>query len=446
MEHFVIGSIMISRIMDFLQNGIWKADLQKYPSFKAWALRVLRIVIMASVRFEKDDCQRSASVLTYYSLLNIVPLFAVLFAITKGFGLEKLIVRQIMQVGRDLNWQGDITARIIDFSRSMLANAKGEVIVGFGAVILFWTVISILSRIEESFNTIWEARQSRTIIRKFTDYLSMIVLAPILFALWSSVNVLIAGEVTGFIHDIAFLGGPILFLLRLLPYVSICMLLVLLFLVMPNTRISFRSALIAAIVSGVLIQLVQWAYIKFQIGVTTQSAIYGSFAAIPLFLAYLQTSWLIVLFGAETANAVENYETYGFHPDFSRIGVSGRRLIMLRIFHLLAMRFENGQHPLTSGQISKELAIPERFVRHILLNLVDVDLVSEITRGPRRMSTYQPARPISGTTIKDVIDAYEKTAQVGGLPMDHNDPTALSLQNLFQNMDRSAANIKIKDI
>ena len=437
---------MISRIIDFLQNGIWKIDIEKYPAIKAWPLRILRVVIMAAVRFRKDDCERSASVLTYYSLLNIVPLFAVLFAIAKGFGLEKLIVRQIIQVGNDLNWQGDVTAKIIDFSRSLLANAKGEVIVGFGVVILFWTVISILSRIEESLNTIWEARQSRTIVRKFTDYLSMVVLAPILFALWSSVNVLIAGEVRGFTSDIAFLGGPILFLLKLLPYVSICMLLMILFLVMPNARISIRSALIAAVVSGILIQIVQWAYIKSQIGVATQSAIYGSFAAIPLFLAYLQISWLIVLFGAETANAVENYETYGFHPDFSRIGVAGRRVVMLRIFHLLAVRFEKGEAPLTSAQISRELAIPDRFVRHILLNLVGVDLVSEITRGPRRMSTYQPARPISDTTVREVIDAYEKTAQIGGLPIDRNDATAVSLKALFQNMDRASADIKIKDI
>lgn len=437
---------MISRIIDFLQNGIWKIDIEKYPAVKAWPLRILRIAIMAAIRFRKDDCERSASVLTYYSLLNIVPLLAVLFAIAKGFGLEKLIVRQITRMGEDLNWQGDITVKIIDFSRSLLANAKGEVIVGFGVVILFWTVISILSRIEESFNTIWEARQSRTIVRKFTDYLSMVVLAPILFALWSSVNVLIAGEVRGFTSDIAFLGGPILFLLRLLPYVSICMLLVILFLVMPNARIAFRSAVIAAVVSGILIQIVQWAYIKFQIGVATQSAIYGSFAAIPLFLAYLQISWLIVLFGAETANAVENYETYGFHPDFSRIGVGGRRVVMLRIFHLLALRFEKGEAPLTSGQISRELAIPDRFVRHILLNLVAVDLVSEITRGPKRMSTYQPARPISDTTIREVIDAYEKTAQIGGLPIDQNDATDMSLKTLFQNMDRSSAGIKIKDI
>src|SRR5512137_2615031 len=137
---------MISRIIDFLQNGIWKTDIEKYPAVKAWPLRILRVVIMAAVRFRKDDCERSASVLTYYSLLNIVPLFAVLFAIAKGFGLEKLIVRQILQLGDDLNWQADITTKIIEFSRSLLANARGEVIVGFGAVILFWTVISILSR------------------------------------------------------------------------------------------------------------------------------------------------------------------------------------------------------------------------------------------------------------------------------------------------------------
>ena len=139
---------MIARIVDFLQNGIWKTDIEKYPAIKAWPLRILRIVIMAAVRFEKDDCQRSASALTYYSLLNIVPLFAVLFAIAKGFGLEKLIVRQIVQAGKDLNWQGDITLRIVDSSRSLLANAKYEVIVGFGVVILVWTVFSILRRIE----------------------------------------------------------------------------------------------------------------------------------------------------------------------------------------------------------------------------------------------------------------------------------------------------------
>jgi membrane protein len=429
---------------EFLKTGIWKIELDTYPPFKAWCLRILRIIVMAMIRFKKDNCQRGASVLTYYSLLNIVPLFAVLFAIAKGFGLEKLVVRQIMRFGTDSNWQADITARIVDFSRSLLANARGEIIVGFGVVILFWTVISILGLIEHSFNTIWEAKQSRSIVRKFTDYLSMIILTPIFFALWSSLNVLIAGEVKGFISDIGFIGDPLLYFLRVLPYISICILLFILYIVMPNTRIPVRSAIIAALVSGVLIQVVQWAYIKFQIGVAMQSAIYGSFAAIPLFLTYLQISWIIVLFGAEIASAVENSRTYGYHPDLSRIGIAGRRLLMLRVFHLLVKTFEKGETPLSAVEVSKSLRMPERFAKHILNELVDVDLVSEITKGSRSDSQYQPARP-ADITIKQVVDAYEKTAQAN-IPAVNEDTLAASLRGLFDRMEKSPENLNIKEI
>jgi membrane protein len=318
------------------------------------------------------------------------------------------------------------------------------VIVGVGIVILFWTVITILGRIEDSFNTIWEARQSRTIIRKFTDYLSMMVLGPILFALWSSVNVLVAGEVRGFMSDISFIGPVTLFLLKLLPYLSIWMLLLILYLVMPNTRVPVRSAITAAFVSGILIQVVQWIYIKFQIGVSTQSAIYGSFAAIPLFLAWLQVSWIIVLVGAEIANAAENQETYGFHPDYSRVGEARRRLIMLRIFHLLVKRFETGEKPLTAGEISKTLRIPERFVRKVLADLVEVDLVSEITRGTRKESRFQPARAIANITIKQALDAYEKNDAEE--PIREDDKLALSLKTLLETMETSPANVKLKEI
>ncbi|MEN6616258.1 MAG: YihY/virulence factor BrkB family protein [Syntrophorhabdus sp.] len=437
---------MISKIVKFLHTGIWKIEIDRYPPFQAWCLRILRVIVMAAIRFEKDDCRRGASVLTYYSLLNIVPLFAVLFAIAKAFGLEKLIVRQIMQFGRDSNWQADITTRIIDFSRSLLAHARGEIIVGFGVIILFWTVISILGLIETSFNTIWEAKQSRSIVRKLTDYLSMIVLAPIFFALWSSINVLIVGEVKGFISDIGFIGDPLLYMLRLLPYISICVLLFILYMVMPNTRIPVRSAVIAALVSGILIQLVQWAYIKFQIGVATQSAIYGSFAAIPLFLAYLQISWTIVLFGAEIASAVENQKTYGYHPDFSRIGIGGRRLLMLRIFHMLVKTFEKGQAPVSTADVSRTLRMPQRFAQHILNELSDADLVSEITKSSRIESQYQPEKTIAEITIKQVMDAYEKTAQVDILAVDEDDTLALSLKRLLESMESSPANLKIKEI
>ncbi len=435
---------MIAKAIRFFQAGIWDMRLENLPFLKATVVRAARIVVMAIHKFQTDHCQRNASVLTYYSLLNIVPLFAVIFAIAKGFGLEKLIVRQIVQLGRDANWQAEVTARIIQFSRSLLYYAKGEIIVGVGIVILFWTVISILGKIEDSFNTIWEARQSRTIIRKFTDYLSLMVLGPILFALWSSVNVLVAGEVKGFMSDISFIGPITLFLLKLLPYFSIWILLLILYLVMPNTRVPVRSAITAAFVSGTLIQIAQWVYIRFQIGVSKQSAIYGSFAAIPLFLAWLQISWIIVLLGAEIANAAENQETYGFHPDYSRVGDARRRLLMLRIFHLLVKRFETGEKPLTTAQISRTLRIPEGFVSKILADLVEVDLVSEITRGARKESRFQPARAIANITIKQALDVYEKNDIEE--PVQEDDKLALSLRALLESMENSPANVKLKEI
>jgi len=247
--------------------------------------------------------------------------------------------------------------------------------------------------------------------------------------------------------DISFIGPVTLLMLKLLPYLSIWILLMVLYLVMPNTRVPVKSAATAALAAGILIQIVQWVYIRFQIGISTQSAIYGSFAAIPLFLAWLQISWYIVLFGAEIAHAGDNYETYGFHPDYSRVGEAKRRLLMLRIFHFLVKRFEGGQKPVTAGDVAIILQIPERFVKQILADLVEVDLVSEITRGARTESRFQPARAIEDITIKQALDAYEKNEPARGVPDDQeSDKLLLSLNALFETMEKSPANVKLKEI
>ena len=442
---------MISQAIDFFRKGIWEVRLDRLSKARAYVIGTIRIFMMAGGNLEKNDCQRNATVLTYYSVLNIVPLFAVVFAVANGFGLEKFVVRQIFRLARDANLQPDVTSRIIDFSRSLLTHAKGEIIVGVGVVILFWTVISILSKIEDTFNMIWGARRSRTVVRKLTDYMSMLILGPVLLALWSSVNILIVSELRVIMRDISLLGpmsAILFFLMKLLPFISIWLLLLALYLVMPNTRVSVRSSVFAAIVTGSLIQVVQWVYIRFQIGVSTQSAIYGSFAAIPLFLAWLQVSWIIVIFGAEIANSSEHYETYGFHPDYSRIGVARRRLLMLRIFHLLVKRFDAGEKPLTSKEIGKILEIPEPLVREILVQIVDVDLVSEITKGARKESLFQPARSVNEMTIKNVLDAYEKSGEDILAPAyeEETDGLARSLRVFSEAMENSPANVKLKDI
>ncbi len=197
---------MISQTVQFFNTGIWEIRLKTLHPLKAFAIKYLRVFLLASRGFLKDRCQKTASGLTYYSLLNIVPVVAVAFGIAKGFGLEKLIEKQILQMADKANWQADITTQIISFSHKLLDQARGGLIAGIGIVLLFWTVISILGKIEGALNDIWEVKKSRTIIRKFSDYMAMIVFAPVLLIISSSATVLVASQIKVLVNKIELLG------------------------------------------------------------------------------------------------------------------------------------------------------------------------------------------------------------------------------------------------
>jgi membrane protein len=442
---------MISRIIHFFETGIWEIRLKELPLIKAFFVRALRIILLASRGFIRDHCQKTASVLTYYSLLNIVPVVAVAFAVAKGFGLEKLIEKQILQMADKANWQADITTQIISFSHNLLNQAKGGLIAGVGVVLLLWTVISIMGKIEESLNEIWEIKKARTLIRKFSDYMAMMVLGPVLLIISSSATILVASQVKVIVNKIALLGvfsKVIFFLLNLLPYASIWVLLTMLYLIMPNTKIPIKSAIVGGITAGTITQIIQWIYIKFQIGAASYGAIYGSFAALPLFLAMLQMSWMIVLFGAEIAHANEHYETFGFHPDYSRMSVSSKKLLMLRVFHLLTKKFSLGEKPLSISQIAQTLQIPVRLVGQLLHELSDVGLVVETAKGIKSEVAFQPGRSIENITVKFALDEYEKYG-ITKIPDDQSDEAekiSKYLRDISQAIEKSPANVRLKEI
>jgi membrane protein len=442
---------MISRIIHFFRIGIWEIRLKNLSPMKRVLIKYLRIFILAIQGFSKDGCQRSASALTYYSLLNIVPVVAVAFGIAKGFGLEKLIEKQILQMAEKANWQTDVTNQLITFSHSLLENVKGGLIAGVGVILLFWTVISILGKIEGTFNAIWEVKKPRTPLRKFSDYLTMLVLAPILFVISSSITVLVASQVKVIAQKIGFLGAisyVILFLLNLLPYLSIWALLTVLYLMMPNTRVPPRSGILGGIVAGTLFQVVQWVYIKFQIGVASYGTIYGSFAALPLFLAWLQLSWTIVLFGAEVAFANDHYETFGFQPDYSALSVSSKKLLILKIFHLLIKKFDQGEKPLSASQIADALDIPFRLVQHLLAELTGAGLVVETAKGPKDEVTYQPGRAIENITVKYALDAYEQYGKtlIPAAQSDEAQKISVHLKNISEVIEKAPGNVALKEI
>jgi membrane protein len=418
---------MLKRILHFINVGIWEIRSKDPSLIKALPIKILRVVILSARGFMKDDCRKKASVLTYYSLLNIVPVFAVVFGIAKGFGFEKLIEKQILQMAQ-----------------------KGGIIAGIGVILLFWTIISIIGKIEESLNDVWEVKNPRTLARKFSDYLTMMVLAPILLIISSSATVLVAGQVRFFAQKaglLAVLGPVISFFLNLLPYVSIWTLLSVLYLILPNTRVPMRAGILGGVAAGTVFQIVQWIYIKFQIGVAGYGAIYGSFAALPLLLVWIQMSWMIVLFGSEIAHASVNYETYGFHPDYSRISVSSKRLLLLRIFRLVVEKFSLGEKALSISQIARTLEIPVRLVQQLLHELADIGLVAETPSGIKNEVAFQPARTIEGITVKNALDAYEQHgASAPHPPSEEAEKVSRSLREISETIEKSAGNIKLKEM
>lgn len=303
-----------------------------------------------------------------------------LFGIAKGFGLEKRVETEIMA---RFQGQEEVAQRIVTFANSLLENAQGGLVAGLGVMILFWSVIKVLGNIEHSFNEIWGVTKPRSLGRKLSDYFSLILVCPILMVVAGSATVVVSSQVRLLLEKIPSLNllGPALLLpLKLLPYGTLWVTFTFIFIFMPNTKVKLKSGLIAGVVAGTLFQLVQWAYINLQINAAQYGAIYGGFAALPLFLVWLQMSWLILLLGAEIAFAVQNVQTYEFEPDCLSISHSRRILLSLLIAKLIVKRFCAGESAWDASEISRALEIPIRLVRQILQELVEANILSEIRK------------------------------------------------------------------
>jgi len=408
----------------------------------------LRIIVLAVRGFDEDKCKFRASALTFYSLLSVVPVIAMMFGVAKGFGLEKRVEAELLQ---KIKGQEEVAKKIIDFANSLLENASGGFIAGIGVAFLFWTIIKVLSNIENSFNDIWGVKTPRSIGRKFSDYLSMMLVCPFLLVMASSATVVISSQVQVIIQKFSVfkaLGPFILFLLRLLPYCTIWITFTFVFIFMPNTKVKLKSGLLAGVIAGTIFQLTQWVYINFQIGVAKYGAIYGSFAALPLFLLWLQISWLVVLFGAELSFAHQNVETYEFEQDCLSASYSFKKLLSLLITHLLIKNFCKAEPPWDASKISHALEIPIRLVRQILFELVESGILSEVKKDDKKDVAYQPAVDVGKLTIKYVVESLEQQG-ISAIPVGKTselDKLSDCLSTFAADIERSPANILLKDL
>jgi len=305
--------------------------------------------------------------------------------------------------------QEEVMNKLISFSNSLLERTGGGLLAGIGIILLFYSVAKVLSSIETSFNDIWKIEKARTFNRKFTDYLSMMLIAPILLIASSSISVYLATQLDTIAKQIELIGyiSPyIMFLLKFIPYLLIWILFSIIYIAMPNTKVSTQSGIIAGIIAGSAFVITQWIYIDFQVGVSRYNAIYGSFAALPLFLIWIQVSWLIVLFGAEVSFANQNVDMYEFESETELISHRGRQNLSLLIVNFIVKRFVNGEPPLTVLELSRNLKIPVRLMSTLLNNLIQCRILSE-TIDSNKSIAYQPAQHIDNFSVAFIINSLD---------------------------------------
>lgn len=431
---------IIKKGWSFLTEKLWIIRLDKLSKRQGFLVKQLRIFSLSIQGFNEDKCLIKATALTFYTLFSIVPIVALIFAIGKGFGFDQTLKQQMLQ---DYNEYSTILNNVFIYADSLLQTTSGGIIAGFGTVLLLWSIISLLMNIENSFNDIWEIQTGRTWYRKITDYLTIMLVSPIFLILSGSLTVMIQSNA-----DSLLFSGATAIVLKLVAFLMLAGVFTFIYMVLPNTRVTFKSAFSAALIATVLFEILEWAYITFQIGASNYNKIYGSFAALPLFLIWVQYSWYIVLFGAEIAFANQNVDHYELENEIKNISVRYKRVMALIICNRVVKNFTEGNPPYTSIQIANDLDLPVRLARNVINELVETKILAEVKTENDKEIAYQPAISDSKLTIKFIMDRLDEKG-VNTLPI--TDQKELEIINrllvdLDNVMDNPKGNLPVKDI
>lgn len=393
----------LARIKHYLHIGIWRTDEDGTEKSTLWS-RCLRTLYLALRFFIFRGHSDYATALAFSTMLAIVPVAAVVFAIARGFGLNFHIEQWFRQT---LSSQPQAAEAIINFANSYLVHARSGVILGLGLVFMLYSVMSLIYNIEHAFDEIWQVKDSRSVGRIVTSYTSMIFLVPIVIILTSGINVFVFGIVDR-LQAFTLLGPLAQFFIKLLPWVIMSLAFILLYVAMPNTKVYISKTIVPGIIAGTAMLLLQFFYIKGQMFLTSYNAIYGSFAALPLFMLWMLFSWYICLFCAELCYTNQNMEYYAFLISTKDVSSQKRTEMCLMLLSLICKRFAEGKQPYTALQLKQLTHIPIRITTDLLQRLQQVNIVNQATTADGNDEpTYQPAQDISNITVGRVIELLD---------------------------------------
>jgi len=440
--------MQIAKIRRFIEEEIWAFRLSDLPRWKSIAFKFLRVLVLAIRDFVSDNCYLRASAITFYSMLSVVPVVALLFAMAKGFGFDQTLKKYLLQ---NFMEQSQIINQIFIFAESMLQRAKGGMIAGVGVMILFYTVGRMFGNIETSLNHFWRVKKGRSMFSRITAALVLMLLAAVVLVFSSSANVLVATYLNYWLHALPLftqIGTPlVMFTVKLLPFVMLWITFTLLYIYIPNTKVNPYSAFIAGVFSGSLFQILQESFILLQVTLSSYNAIYGSFSALPLFLIWLQLSWLIFLFGAELAFAHQNSENFEFEMYTDKISHKAFRTFAVKTAALLVRNFKEHRPAMTAHQISIHCHMSIGLTRQVLSKLILADAVVEGVSNEKGSSVYHPSCGIGDITVEELLRRVDSIGlpKIDAADLEF-DRISLLITEIEDNGRRNAADLKLSEL
>lgn len=395
------------RAWRFLRYDLWRTDREDVSGFLRFILTPIKVIYIAVYDFINENLISKASSLTYSTVLSIVPMLAVVIGIAKGFGMQNAVKKALIEAIPSHSSEID---KAFVYVQNYLDQVQGGLFLGLGFIILLYTVLMLISNIEDIFNKIWKAPFSRSWGSRVRNYLGIMILLPLFLTLSSGVTILSQTIKNTFISDYVILGELTNVLLKLSPYVMYSIVFISLYLTLPNVKVKFLPALIGGTVAGVSFQLFQLLYISGVLWISKYNAIYGSFAAFPLLLLWLQLSWVIALFGAQLAYSIQNVKSFAYFHSTKYVSRRYRDFVALVIIKEVCQRFASpGVLPYRVEELSESCKIPLSLAREVVNRMLNLKLLSELQIDKKEDDVFlQPAIDPDLLTVGYVLEQLDR--------------------------------------
>ena len=390
----------LQQIREFIQYDLWRqSHMEIHAPKKRWLYRFLQTIILVARGFKDQVLVVRANSLSFALLFAFIPMMALIYAIARGFGFEEIVKSTISS---SFLAEANVATVLLEWIERYLETARDGWFLGIGLIVLIWAVYAFFNMLENSFNSIWNVKQSRSFARRMTNYVMTLLLVPVLVVVTSGISIFLnSTEVLASVLDGIV---PIRkFMLRFLPFVATTGVFTWIFIAIPNTKVKFSSAIIPGILMGLLYQVVQALSMYLVVLFTRMSFVYGAFSAIPLVLIWLNITCWLLLIGAELAFAIQNNDMFAYEKDLKAMSRRYKDYVMLYLLSVIIRRFEAGEAPQTAQDMAADNQLPIRLVQQLLSRLEETVIVRRVYIEDEEEHAFIPALDTKAITVEMVI-------------------------------------------